>query len=257
MINSFQQLFEQVNIVESSSIDKRVGLYPGAFKPPHVGHFEAARMALKQNDVVFVLVSGMTRGDGEKGITIEQSVAIWRLYKQYLKANNLKIVPVDTWNDPDTGNKSTVITATYDTIHLLNTDGVYESSGRFLQPHPVAKEIQNFLRNDHNLSVRVYAGAEDFKGRYSGLPFESEDVDKRYTGRNVIKILKGLPPRLASARDIRPAVATYRSNQLTSANAVRERILQGAISHDDFSSVRKNLPGDEQLKDQVIDILLN
>lgn len=255
-MRSFQQLLEQVDIVEQNISEKSVGIYPGAFKPPHVGHYEAARQALSQNDIVFVLVSGVTRGVDQDGVTIDQSIAIWRLYKQHMNAPGLKIVPVDTWNDPDTGNKSTVITATYDIIHLLNTDGRYESTGRFLQPHPVAEKIHNFLRDNHSFVVKVYAGAEDFSGRYSGLPFDTIDPENRYTGQGVQKIVKGMPPRLASAKNIRPSIASFRQSRLTSTNAVREKILQGSIKHDDFASVRKNLPGDEQLKDQVIDILL-
>ena len=201
MIKSFDTLLEQVNIVEDTAVEMKVGLYPGAFKPPHIGHYEAARQALSQNDVVFVLVSGLVRGAGEDGITKEQSTAIWQLYKQHLGNSNLKIVPIDTWTDPDSNSKSTVITATYDIIHLLNNNGEYESTGRFLQAHPSAMKIYNYLRTNNSFSVSVYAGVEDFKGRYSGLPFDGIDHDSRYIGNDVINIRKGQPPRLASARN--------------------------------------------------------
>lgn len=256
MINSFDVLLEQVNIVEDTAVEMKVGLYPGAFKPPHIGHYQAAKLALQQNDIVFVLVSGMCRGTGCESVDTNQSTAIWQLYKNDIGDPNLKIVPIDTWTDPDSNNKSTVITATYDIIHLLNNNGEYESTGRFLQAHPSAKKVYNYLRTNNSFSVSVYAGVEDFKGRYSGLPFDGVDHDNRYIGNDVVDIRQGKPPRIASARNIRPHIAGYRRDRLTTTNSVREKILAGAIKYDDFASVRKNLPGDDTLKDQVIDILL-
>jgi len=258
MINSFQELYEQVDLCEDRKVSMRVGIYPGAFKPPHKGHYEAAKIALSQNDVVFVLVSGICRGKGCDAVTPNQSARIWHLYKQDIGDTNLKIVPVPTWKDPDTGSTSTVITATYDIVHLLNNGGSYETIGKFLDAHPVAKNVYNHVREHNSFHVTVYAGEEDFAGRYSGLPTKGDvDEDKRYTGRDVLRIAQGKTPRIASASHIRPFVAGYRENQLKSSIDIREKILQGAINHDDFASVRKNLPGDETLKDRVIDILLD
>lgn len=257
MIKNFLELYEHVNLCEERQVDLRVGLFPGAFKPPHKGHYEAAKIALQQNDIVFVLISGMCRGSGCEAVDPGQSTKIWQLYKNDIGDPNLKIVPVSQFVDPDTNSKSTVITATYDIIHLLNTGGVYETTGRYLNAHPVAEKIYKHVRNSTSFHVTVYAGAEDFAGRYSGLPTNGgSDPDYRYLNKNVTKISQGKTPRVASASQIRPFVAGYRQNQITSSRDVREKILQGAIKHDDFASVRKNLPGDEQLKDQVIDILL-
>jgi hypothetical protein len=258
MIDSFQELYEQVDLCEDRQISMRVGLYPGAFKPPHIGHYEAAKIALSQNDVVFVLVSGICRGSGCDAVTPTQSARIWHLYKQDIGDSNLKIVPVSTWKDPDTGSTSTVITATYDIVHLLNTGGQYEAVGKFLDSHPVAKNVYKHVRGNNSFHVTVYAGEEDFSGRYSGLPTKGDTGgNKRYIDQDVFKISQGKTPRIASASHIRPFVAGYRQNKLRSSIDVREKILQGSINHDDFASVRKNLPGDERLKDRVIDILLD
>ena len=53
-------------------------LYPGKFKPPHKGHFEAAMNLASRNYVteVIIIISGKT----VDGITPEDSLAIWNFY---------------------------------------------------------------------------------------------------------------------------------------------------------------------------------
>jgi len=60
--------------------NKTIAIFPGAFKPPHKGHFDAVEQLLKIADQVVVLVSPSTR----EGITAEESVAIWNIYKTLL-----------------------------------------------------------------------------------------------------------------------------------------------------------------------------
>ena len=57
-----------------------IGLFPGAFKPPHKGHFEVVKQLLQKADEVVVLVSPKTR----EGVTADESVEIWDLYKTML-----------------------------------------------------------------------------------------------------------------------------------------------------------------------------
>lgn len=42
-MNKFEQLYTDL-LIESEQINK-IGIFPGAFKPPHLGHFETARKA--------------------------------------------------------------------------------------------------------------------------------------------------------------------------------------------------------------------
>lgn len=259
MINNFEMLVEQAYIYEQSEKVLRVGLYPGAYKPPHIGHYQAAVNALSKNDVVFVLMSGQCRGQDECQVTGDQSEAIWDIYKQDIGDPDLHVVRVDNSIDPDTGGISTVITATYDIVHLLNNSGIFEPSSRFTQPHPTSRKIYDKLKGmgSDKFEVTLHAGAEDFNGRYSGFPFERADETERFTGKDVINIRKGFNQRLASASSIRPFVADYRKQNIQTTDQVRERVLSGALKYDDFASVRKNLPGDDDLKDQVIDKLLS
>ena len=57
-----------------------IALFPGAFKPPHKGHFKVVEQLLDKADQVVVLVSPNIRD----GISAEESVAVWELYKTKL-----------------------------------------------------------------------------------------------------------------------------------------------------------------------------
>lgn len=55
-MGNFDQLFASV-ICEQDNDVYKVGIFPGAFKPPHAGHFYTALNACKNNDVVYIFVS--------------------------------------------------------------------------------------------------------------------------------------------------------------------------------------------------------
>ncbi len=60
-----------------------IGLYGGGFKPPTKGHFEVVEQALKEYpelDKLIIYVGGGVRD----GITQEQSLAVWDIYKDLL-----------------------------------------------------------------------------------------------------------------------------------------------------------------------------
>jgi len=82
MIN-FEQLGRQIaeDILKEGSPDVGPCFYPGKFKPPHKGHFEAAKYLASQNYInkVYVIISNVTK----YGITPEDSLYIWQ---EYLKA---------------------------------------------------------------------------------------------------------------------------------------------------------------------------
>ena len=75
-MNLGQYLVQQLLEAEQTTI----GLFPGAFKPPHKGHFAVVKKLLENADQVVVLVSPKTR----EGITAEESIAVWELYKTLL-----------------------------------------------------------------------------------------------------------------------------------------------------------------------------
>jgi cytidyltransferase-like protein len=57
--------------------DQTIALFPGAFKPPHKGHVDVVEKLLQAADQVVVLVSPQTR----EGVTADESIAVWNLYK--------------------------------------------------------------------------------------------------------------------------------------------------------------------------------
>jgi cytidyltransferase-like protein len=75
-MNLGQYLVQQLLEAEQTTI----ALFPGAFKPPHKGHFAVVKKLLENADQVVVLVSPKTR----EGITAEESIAVWELYKTLL-----------------------------------------------------------------------------------------------------------------------------------------------------------------------------
>jgi cytidyltransferase-like protein len=76
-MNLGQYIAQQLLEAESQPT---IALFPGAFKPPHKGHFAAVKKLLEQADEVVVLISPKTR----EGVTADESVAIWELYKTLL-----------------------------------------------------------------------------------------------------------------------------------------------------------------------------
>lgn len=87
---SFKLFFEQVS-------GETVAVFPGGFKPPTNGHFEAFRDLLMNADRGVVYIGKSPRD----GITQDQSYQIWSIYKPYLPK------PVDIIKSPITPVNST------------------------------------------------------------------------------------------------------------------------------------------------------
>jgi len=65
---------------------RTVAVYGGGFKPPTAGHFEVVDTAINKNpniDKFIILIGGKERD----GVTPEESILIWDIYKQYLPVN--------------------------------------------------------------------------------------------------------------------------------------------------------------------------
>lgn len=86
-------------------------ILPGGFKPPHKGHFEALKYMLRNSRAknVKVLVGKKERD----GITQEQAVKIWDIYKKYIPAQ-IDIIPVV--GSDRAGREATPLSMTYDFI---------------------------------------------------------------------------------------------------------------------------------------------
>lgn len=120
------------DILKEGSPDVGPCFFPGKFKPPHKGHFEAAKYLASQNYInrVYVIISNVTKF----GITPEDSLYIWQ---EYLKADPNPKIKVQ-----------------------ISTEG-----------SPV-KDIYTFLKNNPDVSpVYVAAAGEEIEGegRYGNL----------------------------------------------------------------------------------------
>lgn len=177
---------------------KRIGVFPGAFKPPHKGHFTTALNAAKQNDALIVIMSG---GDRE-GISSEKAQAVWNIYKKYLPKNITMV----------TSASSPVLTI-YQIVDILN-NGAFTPTSKVLAPTPEAKKLADtFLSQGGPFEINLYASDED-TDRYKA--FFDREKSKIYAGKNVKQItLKGVA-RLASATKAREALSSKNIKQFTS-----------------------------------------
>lgn len=84
-------------VAEAVLNDQGPCFYPGKFKPPHKGHFEAAK-ALASKPYVKQLIIVISSKVIE-GITPEDSLAVWNIYLDALKIPNA-IVQISTDESP-------------------------------------------------------------------------------------------------------------------------------------------------------------
>jgi hypothetical protein len=68
--------------LEENNSSKNIALIPGGFKPPTLGHFYLAKEIANRDEIdeVLILIGHKTRD----GVTKEQSLKIWEMYKNYL-----------------------------------------------------------------------------------------------------------------------------------------------------------------------------
>lgn len=90
-----------------------IGVFPGAFKPPHKGHFNVVKRLADMCDEVQVFISPKTR----EGITADESYKVWELYKTILPSNvNFLVVdenPVRQTYDLITSNPDAKVIAAF------------------------------------------------------------------------------------------------------------------------------------------------
>lgn len=190
-MKSFKLFLEQ----KGSSI----GLFPGAFKPPHRGHFDTVKKAAVENNAVVVLVSAIDRDN----ISASESFNIWNIYKPYLPKNvTINVV------------SGSPVLNIYQIVDILN-NGVFTPAPRAPQPTPDAQEIADGLKQfSKPYNINLYASEEDAKGRYAA--FFKEDKSQIYKGKNVLEIRPREVSRLASATDARAAIRNKDYDQFKS-----------------------------------------
>jgi hypothetical protein len=183
-VKKFKLFFESNNTLA-------LGLFPGAFKPPHRGHVQTVLNALKNNKIVLVFISSEER----EGITPEKSLLVWNQFKKFLDLKNLEINLIS----------GSPVTAVYQLVDILN-NGSFSPTHKTLAPLPESKLIaENLLKQSELFSVTLYASNEDM-ARYNA--FFNSNTSKIYIGKRVKSINKGEVKRLASATEVRRSIIT-------------------------------------------------
>ena len=80
-MNLVQELIK--DLLPEQEYKKKVAVYGGGFKPPTKGHFNVVKQAIEENPDVdeFIINIG---GKERDGVTPEEAIQIWDIYKQYL-----------------------------------------------------------------------------------------------------------------------------------------------------------------------------
>jgi len=169
----------------------KIGIFPGAFKPPHLGHFQMISRAARDNDDVYIFISPKER----EGVTAEQSLAILSIYSKLIPGLHIKIAHKDV--DPDTGEgiQATPVGHAYNLIERINRDV-----------------------NANTYMVTVYAGTEDDFNKRFGYLFNNPE---KYG--NIGKIQAG---DASTPTPTTPELAKYGQDKL-SASAMRQAIVDG------------------------------
>jgi cytidyltransferase-like protein len=141
-----------------------IALFPGSYKPPHIGHYTAAKQAAKIAGRVIVFV-----GSGERdGITQDMSVQLWKLYTQ--NDPNIEVIQ----------SKSSPVTDVYDYVEktpFKDGDIVYFIKGEKDKDDPRFKNIPK------------YASA-NVKDDYIKIPDIKSRTGKEISGRLMRSYIK-------------------------------------------------------------------
>lgn len=241
MIDEFHKLLQYT---EARSGLFRLGIYYDIWSPPHIGHFQSALNYLKENDLLYIMIDDSDYKDDH--ITSEQSEEIWKIYGKYNNDSRLNIVHLSGHISDDgimSGKR-----AIYDLLHLINNSGIFKSTERFSEAHPKAKEIYASLNTGSDYHVNIYSSQKAINTTFRMLP------GKRYTGKSIRDI--SIQSDEQAGQQVIGSISTYKQDNIQSSNEIRDRVLNGSLQYKDYASIRKNIPGDEGIKDSVIDVLL-
>lgn len=181
--------FDILYQIITEQLGKPLVVLPGGFKPPHKGHFEALKYMLKTTGAkdakIFV---GKKDRDG---ITQDQSLKIWNLYKKYLPAN-IEVVGV-TGADKG-GREATPLSMTYDFVEDNGRDysQIYVGAGQ-----DDLKRFEGLVKNKEKYPNAAIIAIPPQYGRISGT--ETRKNIKQKTE----KILNFIPADVKEVEQVR------------------------------------------------------
>ena len=155
-----------------------IALYPGGYKPPHIGHYKAAKQALKEGaDKVIVFVGPKERD----GITQNMSIALWKLYTQ---------------NDPIEIRPAGVspVRDVYDFVELEAKDGdtLLFIKGKKDSEDPRFARISDYATKVNKNINKDFINIDDIKSR-SGKPVSGTSMRSYIKNNDKKSFIDGLP----------------------------------------------------------------
>lgn len=164
--------------------EKITAIYGGGFKPPHKGHFEVAKQALSQfsNIDKFKIYIG---GGIRDGVSQEDSIKIWEIYKKYLPLNSK--VQIETSVSPIGDIKRYAKNNSEDKIYFIlgareGKEEDYkdiESRTKDIKEKYPNIEIKTIFTTDVGLSgTNARKALENYKEFFKYLPDDLSESDK-------------------------------------------------------------------------------
>jgi hypothetical protein len=101
--NRFEDLLTSRFIEEEQEWNRTIGIFPGAFKPPHRGHYLTAARACEACDVVYILMSDQPRVLGKPSKTVSGPesqkyaglLGDGKFANEYMSGLNIRLAEVD------------------------------------------------------------------------------------------------------------------------------------------------------------------
>ena len=160
--------------------NKTIAIFPGAFKPPHIGHYKVVKQLSTLADEVIVLISPNSRD----GVSAEESFAVWQLYAPFLDSNvSFKIAsesPVTETYDVIKNNPDQKFIVAFgkgegDRFNQIKTSGKYNNASIYdagsAEEGISATYLRNALRWKNSEEIKKYlpkdVDVEEFKNALS------------------------------------------------------------------------------------------
>jgi len=175
---------DKVNMLLEGLATGKIALFPGAFKPPHKGHFNVIQQLVDRSDVseVQIIVSTKDRG----GVNAEQSLNIWELYLNKL-GPKAKLVP---YNIP--------VKYVIDTIKENPTQEYVAVFGK--------EEGARYSKLDNEPNAEIYDA-----GSFEDI--SATDFRVAIQARNIKQVAKFLPANITTKQFFDAFTKTYEKNK--------------------------------------------
>ncbi len=253
-------LAEAVNWALNEEMGQNIALYPGKFKPPHGGHFNVAKSVLENPgvDKIIIFVSPVVH----EGITPEQAVAVWNIYRKYLPGDVdvrvADITPVRSVyeyidNEAEVGESLHLILGEKDVEGGRFKTAVGRREGVDVSEVPIPPQMGGVSATQ----MRKALVDNDDKRFIAGLPDELNDADVD----DIMRVLGGELDEISAAGGVAgggPVGSVESGNIAGYSGPLGAKRRRSRVPHDVVGSERKKneFVVQEELVNEVMDYLL-